>query len=90
MWAIDMGGGKEFFANNEGCHANSLHDSRRRTCHSGEIKEILALDGDKFKPRTDYTKRRQGGNGFGLSFNNVGYTVTTIDRHMVGYVMRKK
>ena len=44
---------------------------------------IYALDGDKLKPRTDYTVRK-GGNGFGINENEVCYTLSTVDRHMVG------
>lgn len=44
---------------------------------------IYALDGDKLKPRTDYTVRK-GGNGFGINENEVCYTLSCVDRHMVG------
>lgn len=43
---------------------------------------LYALDGDKWKERPEYRKR-QGGNGFGLSEEGVMYTLTTVDRHIV-------
>ena len=43
---------------------------------------LYALDGDKWKERPEYRKR-QGGNGFGLSWEGVMYTLTTVDRHIV-------
>jgi hypothetical protein len=43
---------------------------------------VIALDGDKLKPRTD---QRKGGNGFGINEENVGYTLTVPDRHGVAY-----
>ena len=43
---------------------------------------VLALDGDKWKEQPEYRKR-QGGNGFGLSEEGVMYTLTTVDRHIV-------
>lgn len=46
-------------------------------------RHICVLDGDKMKPRYT-TKERSGGNGFGLATENVSFTVTVRDRHMVG------
>ncbi len=43
---------------------------------------VLALDGDKWKPRKTY-RQRQGGNGFGINADGVGYTLNTVDRHIV-------
>lgn len=44
---------------------------------------VVLFDGDKMKFRfTD--KPRVGGNGFGMGTENVSYTITSIDRHMVG------
>ena len=43
---------------------------------------LYALDGDNWKERPEYRKR-QGGNGFGLSEEGVMYTLTTVDRHIV-------
>lgn len=45
--------------------------------------KICIIDGDKFKVRRDY-RGRKGGNEFGLATENVSYTVTVRDRHMVG------
>lgn len=50
---------------------------------------MFSLDGDKFKFRYNWDPR-VGGNGFGLSEENVSYTLNTIDRHMVGIVYAKK
>ena len=50
-----------------------------------EIKEVLVLDGDKMKFRYS-TKERVGGNGFGLSNEEVMYTLNTIDQHMVAII----
>ena len=47
-----------------------------------EGSRLYALDGDKWKERPEYRKR-QGGNGFGLSEEGVMYTLTTVDRHIV-------
>ena len=48
----------------------------------GGQSRLYALDGDKWKERPEYRKR-QGGNGFGLSEEGVMYTLTTVDRHIV-------
>lgn len=45
-------------------------------------KSLIVLDGDKWKVRKTYLPR-QGGNGFGLGFGEVVYTLNTIDRHIV-------
>lgn len=50
-----------------------------------KINKILVLDGDKFKFRYNWTPR-VGGNGYGLSEENVSYTLNTIDQHMVAIV----
>lgn len=34
------------------------------------------------KPRMSHNDR-EGGNGFGLSFDQVSYTITKTDRHMI-------
>lgn len=54
-----------------------------------EIKALYALDGDKMKFRYNW-KTRKGGNGFGLSEENVAYTLNTIDQHMVGIVYEER
>ena len=51
--------------------------------------KICIIDGDKFKVRRDYSGRK-GGNGFGLATENVSYTVTVRDRHMVGIFRKNK
>lgn len=43
---------------------------------------VIALDGDKLKPRED---QRKGGNGFGVNEEGAGYTLTAVDRHGVAY-----
>ena len=43
---------------------------------------VLALDGDKWKPRPEY-RPRQGGNGFGINDGGAMYTLNTVDRHIV-------
>ena len=43
---------------------------------------VLALDGDKWKPRNTY-RQRQGGNGFGINADGASYTLNTVDRHIV-------
>lgn len=45
-------------------------------------QRIVAIDGDKFKFRHCY-EMRKGGQGWGLSTKDLGYTVTIRDRHMV-------
>ena len=50
-----------------------------------KISKIYALDGDKFKFRYNWAPR-VGGNGYGLSEENVSYTLNTIDQHMVAIV----
>lgn len=54
-----------------------------------KIKTVYALDSDKMKFRYT-TKERAGGNGFGLSSDNVCFTLNTIDRHMVAIVYGKR
>ena len=54
-----------------------------------KISKIYALDGDKFKFRYNWTPR-VGGNGYGLSEENVSYTLKTIDLHMVAIIYVKK
>lgn len=51
--------------------------------------EVWVLDGDKFKTRSNYETRR-GGNGFGLCYDNVCYTLTAVDRHMVAVAKRRR
>lgn len=46
---------------------------------------VYVLDGDKFKFRYNWAPR-VGGNGYGMSEENVSYTLNTIDQHMVGIV----
>ena len=46
---------------------------------------VYVLDGDKFKFRYNWAPR-VGGNEYGMSEENVSYTLNTIDQHMVGIV----
>ena len=48
----------------------------------GHDVHVVALDGDKLKPRED---QRKGGNGFGINEEGAGYTLTGVDRHGVAY-----
>lgn len=48
----------------------------------GHDVHVVALDGDKLKPRAD---QRKGGNGFGVNEEGDGYTLTGVDRHGVAY-----
>lgn len=48
----------------------------------GHDVHVVALDGDKLKPRED---QRKGGNGFGINEDGAGYTLTGVDRHGVAY-----
>jgi len=85
---------KEFVTDNRGRDSDTLHNARRRAGNTGKeeafkIKRLWAGDGDKLKPRSDYNGRK-GGNGFGLSDENVSYTLTAVDRHMVFYVKEQK
>ena len=48
----------------------------------GHDVHVVALDGDKLKPRVD---QRKGGNGFGVNEDGAGYTLTGVDRHGVAY-----
>lgn len=61
-----------------------LHNSRTKQESGGRYRDatVLALDGDKWKPRKTY-RQRQGGNGFGINADGVGYTLNTVDRHIV-------
>lgn len=43
---------------------------------------VLAMDGDKWKPRQNY-KPRKGGSGFGINGGGAMYTLNTVDRHIV-------
>lgn len=62
----------------------------RNRVHGGMVGEaprvggegVIALDGDKLKPRVD---QRKGGNGFGVNEDGAGYTLTGVDRHGVAY-----
>lgn len=86
---------EEFVAENDGCHTDALHDTRRRTGDSVEkqekwkIRKLWSGDGDKLKPRSNY-EGRKGGNGFGLSDDGSSYTLTVVDRHIVFYVKSRK
>lgn len=51
------------------------------------MKVICSLDGDKMKPRPSY-RPRQGGNGLGVNYADVAYTMTSTDRHMVAVCAR--
>lgn len=55
-----------------------------RSGNRGEYRDatVLALDGDKWKPRKTYRQRR-GGNGFGINADGASYTLNTVDRHIV-------
>ena len=61
-----------------------LHNSRAKQESGGGYRDatVLALDGDKWKPRKTY-RQRQGGNGFGINADGAGYTLNTVDRHIV-------
>ena len=48
----------------------------------GNDCHVVALDGDKLKPRED---ANGGGNGFGINEEGAGYTLTGVDRHGVAY-----
>jgi site-specific DNA-cytosine methylase len=48
----------------------------------GHDVHVVALGGDKLKPRED---QRKGGNGFGVNEEGAGYTLTGVDRHGVAY-----
>ena len=50
---------------------------------------VYVLDGDKFKFRYNWAPRA-GGNGYGMSEENVSYTLNTIDQHMVGIVYGRR
>lgn len=52
-------------------------------------QKVYIIDGDKMKFRYHWATRR-GGNGFGLSLEEVMYTLNTIDQHMVGIVYEKR
>ena len=43
---------------------------------------IVSLDGDKMKVRNNF-ELRKGGQGYGMSTENVGYTLSCRDRHLV-------
>lgn len=45
--------------------------------------KVWAIDADKMKFRYH---ERTGHSGFGLSDEGVGYTVNTVDRHIIAYV----
>ena len=53
-----------------------------------KINRVYVLDGDKMKFRYT-TLERKGGSGFGLSYDNVCFTLNTTDQHMVGIVYVK-
>lgn len=53
------------------------------------FKDIYALDADKMKFRYT-TLNRKGGNGFGLSHENVCFTLNTIDQHMVAIIYKRR
>lgn len=57
-------------------HARLVEDA------AGCAADAIALDGDKLKPRT---YPRAGGNGFGVSEDGAGYTLTATDCHGVAY-----
>ena len=52
----------------------------------GHDVHVVALDGDKLKPRID---QRKGGNGFGINEDGAGYTLTGVDRHGVAYKAKR-
>lgn len=54
-----------------------------------EIRNVYAIDADKMKFRYT-TKKRVGGNGFGLSDEGCMYTLTTIDQHMVAIIYGRR
>jgi len=53
---------------------------------NGKCGHIMVLDGDKILKARRTTKERAGGNGFGISTNNVSFTLNTIDRHGVAVI----
>lgn len=50
------------------------------------MKKVFAIDQDKMKFRSDFSKIRKGGQGFGINRNNVAYTLNTRDEAWVGIV----
>lgn len=75
---LDMMGGKP------GSHFTTDGSSPTLTRGRGSVNDVhvIALDGDKLKPRED---QRKGGNGFGINEDGAGYTLTGVDRHGVAY-----
>ena len=57
-------------------------DSQRQRREGYRDATVLALDGDKWKPRKVYRQRR-GGNGLGINTDGASYTLNTVDRHIV-------
>lgn len=47
-------------------------------------RHVCVMDGDKILKFRKTTKERAGGNGFGMSTEDVSYTITVRDRHGVG------
>lgn len=50
------------------------------------MKKVFAIDQDKMKFRSDFSKIRKGGQGFGINCHNVAYTLNTRDEAWVGIV----
>lgn len=53
-----------------------------------EVAKVYALDGDKWKCGKHMYRLRPGGGGLGVNYRNVGYTVNTVDRHIVAICRR--
>lgn len=51
---------------------------------NGNRSHTCIFDGDKILKFRKTTKERAGGNGFGMSTEDVSYTITVRDRHGVG------
>ena len=65
------------------CVTNDVSCPNLNAMHGHDV-HVVALDGDKLKPRED---QRKGGNGFGINEEGAGYTLTGVDRHGVAYGM---
>ena len=57
----------------------------------GNRPVVYALDADKWKCGKGMYKARAGGNGLGINYQNVGYTINTVDRaHIVAVCFMPK
>lgn len=73
-----------YLGNKGSAGASTANISPTLSRPSGSDSHVVALDGDKLKPRED---QRKGGNGFGVNEEGAGYTLTGVDRHGVAYGM---